>query len=63
MRELTNAELDIVSGGTVAPIYRPAPSQSCGGGEVKLVEEIVADILKILEGNCATQLSRLAAAK
>jgi hypothetical protein len=47
LRELTDAELDIVGGGA-KPIMRPEPTQNCGGG-IKLVEEIIADILKLLE--------------
>jgi hypothetical protein len=45
MRELTDAELDIVGGGTLAP---PRPTQGCGG-EIKLVEELIVDILELLE--------------
>ena len=45
LRELTDAELDLVSGGAMAPIRSPEPII------VKLVEEIVVDILRILEPN------------
>jgi hypothetical protein len=48
LRVLTDAELDIVSGGAKA-IMRPEPTQGCGGGEIKLVAEIIVDILKLLE--------------
>jgi hypothetical protein len=47
LRVLTDAELDIVSGGAKA--MRPEPTQGCGGGEIKLVAEIIVDILKLLE--------------
>jgi hypothetical protein len=49
LRELTDAELDIVGGGAI-----PRPTQ-CGGGELKLAEEIIVDILRILEPNKAPQ--------
>jgi len=42
LRELTNAELDIVGGGTLK-----APSPQPIG--IKLVEELVVDILRLLE--------------
>jgi hypothetical protein len=45
LRELTDAELDIV-GGRLTKIGRPEP---VGGGAIKLVEEIIFDILRILE--------------
>lgn len=48
LRELTNAELDIVGGGIA--YARPNPTQSCGSG-IKLVEEIIVDILKVLESD------------
>jgi hypothetical protein len=61
LRVLTYAELDLVSGGAMK-------ITSCGGGMstfrgtttcespvVKLVEEIVVDILKVLEGNTGRQ--------
>jgi hypothetical protein len=47
LRVLTDAELDIVGGGLTAP--RPAPIRSPEPIIVKLVEEIVVDILRILE--------------
>jgi hypothetical protein len=47
LRELTNAELDIVGGGLMAP--RPAPIRSPEPIIVRLVEELVVDILRILE--------------
>jgi len=46
-RDLTDAELDLVSGGLMDP--RPAPIRSPEPTIVKLVEELVVDILKILE--------------
>jgi hypothetical protein len=57
LRELTNAELDIVGGGIA---YARPPTQSCGGG-IKLVEEIIVDILKVLESDnrgCSSGLKR-----
>jgi hypothetical protein len=51
LRELTNAELDIVGGGRlITPRPQPEPGQGSGGG-LKLVEEIIVDILEILEPN------------
>jgi hypothetical protein len=50
LRVLTDAELDIVGGG-IMTIARPKPTQGCGGGEIRLVEEIIVDILKLLEPN------------
>lgn len=58
LRELTNAELDIVCGGSLSmsrgcgttasfATTRPTP---CGCGE-NLVKELVVDILRILDGN------------
>ena len=44
---ITDAELDLVSGGLMAP--RPAPIRSPEPIIVKLVEVIVVDILRILE--------------
>ena len=60
LRELTNAELDIVAGGLTKPMRPPIPEPSQGcGGEIKLVEEIFIDILKILErDNCGGGLKR-----
>jgi hypothetical protein len=58
LRELTDAELDIVGGGLTKPT-RPEPSQGCGG-EIKLVEEIIVDILKLLGGNNRPQNPRMA---
>jgi hypothetical protein len=57
LRELTNAELDIVGGGIA---YATNPTQSCGSG-IKLVEEIIVDILKVLESDnrgCSSGLKR-----
>ena len=51
MRDLTDAELDLVSGGLMDP--RPAPIRSPEPTIVKLVEELVVDILKILEPQTA----------
>jgi hypothetical protein len=64
LRELTNAELDMVCGGTLrmsngcgtatanlVGVRQPTP---CGGG-IKLVEEIIVDIVKLLEGNTGRQ--------
>jgi hypothetical protein len=48
LRELTDAELDIVGGGAMRK--QPTPSEDCGGG-IKLAERIIVDILKILESN------------
>jgi hypothetical protein len=47
LRGLTDAELDIVGGGAMAP--RPAPIRSPEPILVKLVEELVVDIFRILE--------------
>jgi hypothetical protein len=50
--------LDIVGGGI--GFARPTPTQSCAGG-IKLVEEIIVDILKVLESDnrgCSTGLKR-----
>lgn len=44
LRELTDAELDTVGGGITNK------NQGCGGG-IKLVEEILSDILKVFESN------------
>jgi hypothetical protein len=49
MRELTDAELDIVGGGLINP--RTAPTRSPEPIIVKLVEELVVDILRVLESN------------
>jgi hypothetical protein len=54
LRELTDAELDLVSGGAMAPIRSPEPII------VKLVEELVVDILKILEPKQPAQMKRAA---
>jgi hypothetical protein len=51
LRVLTDAELDLVSGGLAAP--RPQPVRSPEPVIVKLVEEIVVDILRILEPQTA----------
>ena len=51
LRELTDAELDIVGGGSAlmrAP--SPQPSRGCGG-EIKLVEELIVDILRLWNPN------------
>jgi hypothetical protein len=45
LRVLTDTELDIVGGGGLTIVGRPAP-QPTG---IKLVEEIIVDILRILE--------------
>jgi hypothetical protein len=47
LRELTDAELDIVGGGLKNP--RPQPIG------IKLIEEIIIDILKFLEPNSGRQ--------
>ena len=47
LRVLTDAELAIVSGGS--KIERPQPVGSPGSGGVKLVEEIIVDILRLFE--------------
>jgi hypothetical protein len=44
LRELTDAELDIVGGGITSITHKPTEPPI-----VKLVEEIIVDILKILE--------------
>jgi hypothetical protein len=60
LRELTDAELDIVSGG-VAKIMRPEPGpQSPEPIVVKLVAELIVDILKILEPKQPAQMKRAA---
>jgi hypothetical protein len=46
LRELTDTELDIVGGGIT--MRKPTGGSDLG---IKLVEEILVDILKILEGN------------
>ena len=51
LRELTDAELDIVAGGAMRPTA-PKPMEPI---IVKLVEEIVIDILKVLEGDAGRQ--------
>jgi hypothetical protein len=48
LRVLTDAELDLVGGGGLT-IVRPTPIRSPEPAIVKLVEEIVVDILRILE--------------
>jgi hypothetical protein len=51
LRVLTNAELDIVSGGATA-IYRPEPARPVGlGGNpvVTLIEDIIR-LVEIIEG-------------
>jgi hypothetical protein len=45
LRELADAELDIVGGGA-QPFLRREPSQ---GGVIKLVEEVFVDVLRLLE--------------
>jgi hypothetical protein len=53
LRELTNAELDRVSAGSrIAPSGAWLSPEPTGG--VKLVEEIIVDILRILEPQRAT---------
>jgi hypothetical protein len=58
LRELTDTELDVVGGGVTA-VYRSAPTRGCGGGEIKLVEEIIVDILKLLRPNNRQQVHAL----
>ena len=53
MRELTNAELDIVSGGGFIIVAKPAPKQT---GVIGLVEEVIVDILKLLEPQQPTRV-------
>ena len=55
LRELTDAELDIVGGGAKAP----SPQPSCVG-EIKLVEEIIVDILRLLEPKQPARLKQTA---
>jgi hypothetical protein len=59
LRELTDAELDIVAGGlthmvggcnTGTTYFASRNPTSCGCGE-NLVKELIVDILKILESN------------
>ena len=45
LRELTDAELDIVGGG--AMMKQPGPQQPI----VRLVEELIVDIVRVLESN------------
>ena len=47
LRVLTDAELDMVSGGALSIVARPAPRPEAP--IVKLVEELIVDILRILE--------------
>jgi hypothetical protein len=47
LRELTDAEFDLVNGGVMNP--RPAPIRSPEPIIVRLVEELVVDILRVLE--------------
>jgi len=47
LRELTDAELDIVAGGLTRPTQLRSPEPII----VKVVEELVIDILKVLESN------------
>ena len=50
LRVLTDAELDIVSGGSKVERPQPVGSPGSGGsGAVKLVEEIIVDILRLFE--------------
>ena len=50
LRELTDAELDIVGGGTSNQCGGGGSTMNPGsGGGIKLVEEIIVDILKIFE--------------
>jgi len=51
LRVLTDTELDLVSGGITRPTA-PKPMEPI---IIKLVEEIVVDILKLLEGNTGRQ--------
>jgi hypothetical protein len=53
LRELTDAELDIVGGGETRPKPSSCCSPCCGPSEAKLDERIIiiADILKDLFGN------------
>jgi hypothetical protein len=48
LRVLTDAELDLVSGGALSIVARPAPRQP-EAPIVRRVEEIIVDILRILE--------------
>ena len=58
LRVLTDAELEIVSGGS--KIERPQPVGSGGcGGEIKVVEEVLVDILKLLEPQRQKQVAYL----
>jgi hypothetical protein len=57
LRELSDAELDLVSGGLTAP--RPAPIRSPEPVVIRLVEELVVDILRILEPKQPTRAMAL----
>jgi hypothetical protein len=48
MRELTDAELDIVSGGNTWTVIEATRRQPTASRE-NLVKEVIADILRILE--------------
>jgi hypothetical protein len=48
LRELTNAELDLVRGGATA-IYRPEPARPVGLGGNPVVT-LIEDIIRIVEG-------------
>ena len=47
LRELTNAELDLVSGGATA-IFRPEPARPVGFGGNPVVT-LIEDIIRIVE--------------
>jgi hypothetical protein len=59
MRELTNAELDLVAGGLTNKTgscgttagFATTRSTSCGSSGENLVRELVVDILRVLESN------------
>jgi hypothetical protein len=53
LRELTNAESDIVSGGGFIIVAKPAPRQTA---VIELVEELIVDILKLLEPQQPTRV-------
>jgi hypothetical protein len=58
LRVLTDAELEIVSGGSKIERPQPVGSGRCGG-EIKVVEEVLVDILKLLEPQRQKQVAYL----
>ena len=60
LRVLTDAELDLVGGGFMTA--RPAPIRSPEPVVIRLVEELVVDILRILEPKQPTRQQNTRAA-